>query len=737
MPEFGAEVRRRRQSAGMSLTALAAAVHFTKGYLSKVENGKARVNRGLAEACDRALAAQGELLALAVDPASPARRSGGIVGLPEDTRHFVGREAELAALSTLLRGPGDLRVGVVHGMAGAGKTAVVVAAARLAADAFPDGCLFFDLHGHTPGVPLLSPSEGLRRLLRLLDVGDGPVPADQDGLANLFRDRLRGRRMLLVFDNVRSAEQVRPLIPGEQSCRVLITSRGRLPALDDARHIPVPTLSRPAALALLRSIAGDRAPEDETVAAEIVGHCGLLPLAVRIAAARFVAGGWSATRFRDRLADETTRLAALDDGERSVAAAFALSYEALPADQRRLFGLLALHPAAPAEAVSIDALAGLEAGEADRLLDRLHDAHLVSRDAEGAVELHDLLRRFAVRYALPEIAEAERRAAAARLVGHTVAAVAAADELAEPHRFRPELDCPRPAHLSYVDADGALAWQRAQWPGLAGVVELAADHRLYRHCWQLAFILRAFFFRERLFEPWIRTHRRALEAAEAAGDLSATGMILNNLGMACVESGDLDEAVLLHERARVCFAGSRDERGATDALSSLAWARLYRGDAAAALDDLTAVLALYRDAGRIRNVVIALRGLAFACAALNRFPEARLHADEARSLAQLPVDLAMSVTCLAWVHFGAGSWEDAGRRYAEAAELADLAGSEYERARALLGLGNVAASRGDPEAAARYWAEAAAYRVTLDPVVLGEARSHLELTGPARPIRRR
>ncbi|MFJ7211810.1 tetratricopeptide repeat protein [Amycolatopsis sp. NPDC098790] len=721
MPDFGAELKRRRTSVGMSLTGLAAAVHFTKGYLSKVENGKTRVNRELAKACDLALGADGELLALVTEPGSPARRSaGGIAGLPDAGRWFVGREAELDALSALLLDPDDARVGVVHGMAGAGKTALAVAAARRVERSFPDGCLFFDLRGHTPGAAELSAGEALGRLLRLLDVSADQLPADEDGLANLVRDQLRGRRMILVLDNVRSAEQIRAIVPGETSSRILVTSRGRLPALDDAWHFPVDVLPLADAVRLLRSVAGSHAPDDESVATEIVRHCGQLPLAVRIVAARFVAGGWTPARLRDRLADETTRLGTLDDGERSVATAFAVSYESLPGDQRRLFGLLALHPATAAEVAAVEALAGLGPGEADRLVDRLHDAHLVVRDERGYVELHDLMRMFASTHALPGVEPEDRSSAMGRLVDHALATTLAADELAEPYRFRPPTGLP-PVSVPFTDADGALAWLAAQWPMLVEMVDSAFRHGLHDRCWQLAFVLRAYFFREKLFEPWIRTHERALEATHATGNASATGMILNNLGMAHVESGRVDEAIGFHERAQECFARARDDRGAIDALSSLAWARLYRGEAEATLTDLTTVLAVYRRTGRTRNVVIALRGIALASTVLGRFPEALSSAQEAVQLAQLPVDRAMSVNCEAWVRFRAGQWAEAEGCYRRAAELADDAANEYEKARALTGLGNTAAGRGDREAAARWWTEAAGYRVTLEPRVLGEA----------------
>ncbi|MDT8915270.1 helix-turn-helix transcriptional regulator [Amycolatopsis sp. PS_44_ISF1] len=738
MADFGTELRRRRMSAGISLTAFAATIHFTKGYLSRVETGQKRASHDFARACDRVLKARGELLALVTERSLARRTGGGLVGLPDGGRLFLGREAELAALTTSLRDPRDTRAGVVHGMAGSGKTALAVAAAHAALPAFPDGCLFFDYRGHTPGAEALSPVEGLRRLVSLLDVTPGQVPADQDGLANLVRARLRDRRLLLVLDNVRTADQVRPVLPGAAASRVLVTSRGRLPSLDGSWHLAVGVLPRREAIALWRSAAGDDGPGDsagdgagdgagdEEVVAEIAEHCGRLPLAVRIAAARFVAGGWSAVRLRDRLADEDTRLGALDDGERSVAAAFAVSCAALPEDQRNLFGLLALHPAAAAESASVEALSGLGAGETDRLLDRLHDAHLVVRDEQGYVELHDLMRMFALRRVLPEIAPAAREAAVARLVGHALGTALAADELTEPHRFRPGAGVARPRRLPFADGDGALAWLDAQWPVLADLVAVAADHGLGRPCWQLAFVLRAFFFREKRFEPWIRTHRRALEVADEPG---ARGLILNSLGMAHVESGEIAEAVRCHRLAQECFAEAHDERGQVDALSSLAWARLYGGEPEAALADLERVLEVYRRTGRIRNVVIALRGIAYAGSALGRHEEAIASAKEANDLAQLPVDRAMSANCRAWTWFRAGHLDDAGRGYTTAAELAEQAGSDHERARALLGLGNVAASGGDRATAARRWAEAAEYRVRLDPVVLGEARARLELLG--------
>jgi tetratricopeptide (TPR) repeat protein/transcriptional regulator with XRE-family HTH domain len=717
MTEFGLELRRLREAAGLSLTKLALAIPASKGYLSKIENGRVKVNRGIAEACDKALDAHGELLALVSRP--PQRTARGLVGLPYGTRHFIGRKDELETLSSMLVRQDAVRICVVHGMAGVGKTAVAVAAARLVTGDFQDGCLFLDFQGHTPGAPLLTAAEGLRRVLSLLGLPRDKVPLDIDGRANLLQAMLRERRMVLVFDNVRTAEQIRPMLPAEPGCRVIITSRSRLQALDDAWSLCLDVLPPADALELFRAVAGPVVADDDAVEG-IVVQCGLLPLALRIAAARFVAGGWTTAGFADRLADQNTRLISLDDGERSVSAAFKVSYDALPDDQRRLFGLLALHPSTAAEVSAVEALADPAPGEVDRLLDRLHDAHLLTRIAGDHVELHDLIGTFAVRYALPDISSTDQAAAVGRLLRYALAQVQEADRLVEPHRFRRDADASA-LNPRFDDADTAMGWLRAQWPTLAQIIELAPKFGRHRECWQLVCALRSFFFRERLLESWITTHRLALDCAQQAGDVAGAGMILNNLGMAHLEVGRLTEAIECHDRAWEYFKQAGDERGATDAISSRAWTLLSAGELDRAHCDLVLTLAAYRDTDRPRNVAIALRGLAFVLTAMGRFDEATDHLREARELARIPHDVLMTINCGAWIRYRTGQFTDARRDYQAALNIAEDIESDYEMARSMTGLGNAAAQLGDHEAAERWWAQADGLDVPLNPLVSAEA----------------
>src|SRR5207248_1483764 len=143
--------------------------------------------------------------------------------LPASTVGFTGRDGELAVLDAAR----DTPVVSIDGAAGTGKTALAVHWARQAAGRFPGGQLFVNLRGHAPGPPL-PPLSALAQFLRALGVPPDRLPLDLDEAAALYRSVLAERRVLVVLDDARSPEQVRPLLPGDPGCTVVITSRNRL-----------------------------------------------------------------------------------------------------------------------------------------------------------------------------------------------------------------------------------------------------------------------------------------------------------------------------------------------------------------------------------------------------------------------------------------------------------------------------------------------------------------------------
>ncbi|HEV7658188.1 MAG TPA: helix-turn-helix domain-containing protein [Mycobacteriales bacterium] len=714
MAEFGAELRRRREAAGLSLTQFAPLTHFSKGYLSKVETGNAPPNRSLAEICDRVLDADGELLALVPDEGEHDREP--VTALPALPTPVVGRAAEIDRLATALSG--RPAVHVVTGLGGIGKTTVAVAAARAVAERFPDGQFLVDLG--PPGATAPTESECLDRALRALGVPGRRIPPDLAGRALLFRDRVRRKRILLLVDDATSAGQLRSLRSGGPGCRVLVTSRRRLTALDDADHLELGPLPDDPAGALFRQISGT--PPGDPVD-EFVRRCGSVPLAIRIVAARVRRGGWTPAEILDRLTDEASRIPAMDDGERSMAAVFAVSLDGLAGGERDLLVLLGLHPGPAADLPATAALAGLPPIEVESVLIRLYESCLVTREPGGFVVLPDLVRAHLAATELPRLPAAYRDGAVRRLVDHLVARVAAADAVIEPHRHRPGSGWP--AAAGFGTAAEAGEWLRRQWPVAVAVADQARAAGLDERCWQLGFLLRGYFFRERLTGPWLHSGRIALAAAEQAGQAAWVGMSLNSLGMAYLESGDPAEAARCHLAAEEVFGAVGDERGALDSRSSLAWVRLYEGAYEQARRGFEVVLADYRRLGRPRNECIALRGLALAAAELGH--DASEYVREATALAQTPVDQAMTANCAGWVHYRAGRYDAAARDYAAAAERARPE-SRYELVRALTGLGNAAAAAGNRDDAGERWREADEHQVFLDAGTVGEAGARRALS---------
>ena len=265
--------------------------------------------------------------------------------LPYDLPDFTGRDEERAELAAALASE---PIVAIDGMAGVGKTVLALHAAHAVRDEFPDGQIFLDLRGHTPGAEPLAPTVALARLLRAAGVADPDVPDDPEVRAAAWRSRIAGRRVLLVLDNAATAQQVRDLLPGDGTARTLVTSRTRLVGLDGASCRTLDVMAPDEALDLLGRVAGvDVTGAHPRPARAIVDACGRLPLAIRLVAARWASRpAWTPASVVERLADEQAREGLLDDGERGIAKAFAVSYEHVSLRAARTFRLLAEHPAA-------------------------------------------------------------------------------------------------------------------------------------------------------------------------------------------------------------------------------------------------------------------------------------------------------------------------------------------------------------------------------------------------------
>jgi hypothetical protein len=319
--------------------------------------------------------------------------------LPPNVALFTGRETELDRLYALLLGDGSgtVRVSVIAGSAGVGKTALALHLAHDLVPRFPDVQLFINLHGYDP-LQRLSAADALDRLLRALGVAAEALPQDVDEQAALYRSLLAGRRALVVLDNASSTDQVRPLLPGSPTCLTLLTSRQRLAALEGALPLDLDVMDSSDALHLIRKLAGPERVHAEPEAADaIVEMCGSLPLALHIAGSRLRARpAWTLAWLAGRLADERIRLRELRVEDLEVRASFALSYRGLDGRAAQMFRRLGLVAGPDFAAGGAAALSDCPSEEAEALLEDLMDAHLLeAAPTPGRYRFHDLIRLYA------------------------------------------------------------------------------------------------------------------------------------------------------------------------------------------------------------------------------------------------------------------------------------------------------------------------------------------------------
>ena len=518
--------------------------------------------------------------------------------LPPDPPDFTGRRELLDRLDeSLPDGARPARPTVLCGMAGVGKTTVAVHWGHRVAGRFPDGQVYLDLRGYAAGPPV-PPLAAIGQLLGALGVSRAQVPVELDAATGLYRTLLVDRRMLLVLDNARDAEQVRPLLPAAPGCLALVTSRDRLTGLvarDGARRLALDVLAPTDAAELVARLLGGPGPP----AAALARACGHLPLAIRIASAHLVDRPGTVAGYLAAVGGDT-RLDALEAGgdpAASVRSAFTYSYRALAPAAQRLFRLLGLFPGPDVPVPAAAALAGTNPERSRQLLDQLARAHLVDPGQPGRYALHDLLRVYAAEQA--QAADpAECTAATARLHDFYLSAVDAAAGLLYPRVARLPIEVPDgfPDRTELPDEAAATGWLDAELVNLVAITEHAARHGPYRVAWLLANSLGGYFWLRARYGPqWLATAGAGLAAATAGGDPAALAAANLTLAVAHRVLGRPAEAVRYATEALTASRQVGWRRGEVGALGNLGSAHAELGDNRAALAATDAALAVNRE----------------------------------------------------------------------------------------------------------------------------------------------
>jgi DNA-binding SARP family transcriptional activator/tetratricopeptide (TPR) repeat protein len=665
-------------------------------------------------------------------PAAPATVPAQ---LPPDLAGFTGRDDELRRLD-------DLRDGAVavSGTAGVGKTALAVHWAHRVRDRFPGGQLYVNLRGFDPTGSPVSPAEAVRGFLDAFAVAPERLPAGFEAQVGLYRSLLAGRRVLVVLDNARDAEQVRPLLPGAADCLAVVTSRTQLSGLVAGGAVPL-VLDLPddaeAGALLAGRLGAARVAAEPGAVADIVAMCARLPLALAVVAARAAAH----PRFDLAVLAGELRTArgGLDefagtDPATDPRAVFSWSYFQLGAGAQRMFRLLGLHDGPDISVAAAASLAGVPVPMARRLLAELATTHLAAERLPGRYACHDLLRAYAAEQACHTDGEADRRAAVRRVLGHYLHSADEADRLLNPHRDAPPAPPPLPEGAEPVrlpDRERALEWFTAEHAVLVAAVRGATgfDAEVWRLVWALRRVL-AF---QGHWQDAIDVLGVALAAARRLDDPAKQSFAHCYLGLALSRFRRHDDA-RAHLEAAVDLAREVGDRAGE------AFARLYhallleRQDRhRAALPHARAALDLFLAAGHRAGQAKALNAIGWFHAMLGDHEEALAHCRQAlevqRELGD-QVGLAETWDSLGYVHRGLGRHDRAVASYRAAAELYRELDDRYNEATSLTSLGHAQLAAGDAGGAADAWRRAVEL---LDQLGHPDAAAARELAGSVGP----
>jgi DNA-binding SARP family transcriptional activator/tetratricopeptide (TPR) repeat protein len=549
--------------------------------------------------------------------------------LPADLPRFAARKEEVEQVLSLVPIEPDLAspagVCIIHGMGGMGKTTLAVHAAHRVADRFPDGQLYVNLRGFDQHGSALDPADVLAELLESLGVGPASVPAAATARSALFRSVLARRRVLVLLDNARDAEQVRPLLPGAPGCMTLITSRNPMPGLTvghQAQSILLESFDATGSREYLGSVLGSPALDaDPRAVNEIVEYCAGLPLALAIVAAR-------SSRTRDFPLEATARelreahnpldaLALVGDPAANARNVFSWSYRTLTAPAARLFRLLAIHPGPDITAYAAAALSGQPVDRVEPLLHELSGKHLINERTFGRYDLHDLLRAYAAELVQAEETSEIGDLALVRLIDHYARTADTAKLLTVSHRApfhgtphaQPDVR-PRPL----ADARQAATWFSAECQVMLTLIRTAAEQGLENYVHYLAWAIDNFLHSASLWQETLALRRIVYDMAQRSADPVFEAQAARLLANSEWRLGFLDDAQARLETALRHLGDDGDPiaRGNTHHLLSRVFS--VRGDFSAAIGQMRRALALARQANHRWAIANCLEALGWCYA---------------------------------------------------------------------------------------------------------------------------
>jgi tetratricopeptide (TPR) repeat protein len=635
-------------------------------------------------------------------PAASASAGGRVVPrqLPAPVPGFAGRQHELKLLSDLLSRPGGTAViAAVGGTAGVGKTALAVQWAHQVAAEFPDGQLFVNLRGFDPARTPVTHADAVLMLLEALDVPPDRLPVTVDAQLGLYRSLLAGKRMLLVLDNAYDEAQVRPLLPGSLTCRVVVTSRNQLAglaAIEAAHPLLLDVLRDTEACELLEQRLGaDRVFADPGAAEQVIRACASLPLALSIVAARAaIRPDLSLSHVAAALGTrpDLDAYAAGADPAADIRTVLSWSYQQLDAEAARAFRLAGLHPGQDLDRYAVAALTGMSLSRADRVLAALARGCLIQVAARDRFRMHDLLRLYARELAGTRDSKRDRREALTSLVDYYLRTAAEAVDTVEPagHYHRSQIALPAGRVPAMPDKNAALTWLNTERPTLTAVAVYAADNGWPSHVTRLSAILYVYLGAGGYIAEALSVHGSAARAARLSGDHIAEASALTKLGSTYFRQGNYQSAAGHYEQAVAIYSQSPDRRGEARVVNELGLVNLQRGQLREATIYIERAIALFRELGDRANEANSLANIGIAEHRQGRYDRAMEHAQQALTVCREIGDVgtqAFVLTIIGTIHTRRGSCRRAAVVLQQALSLARQVGDRAAETDILCELG--------------------------------------------------
>ena len=555
--------------------------------------------------------------------------------LPRNPQRFVNRRTEMGRLDELadaaVSGSGP-RIAVLAGMHGVGKSATAARWAHRNRHRFPDGGLYGDLSRRRRG-SAVDISEVLADFLRDLGVADVAIPAGFAERRRLFERATADRQLLVVLDDVDQPAQAVAMLPIGATSMVIVTTAFHLDelVLENADFVSVEPLDMLMSKDLLESIVTDgRLEREPDATAKIIDICGGLPIGLNVCGGSLAAHptrtvGWLADSITDHEGRRDSRTPPVFD-------TFDFAYHDLGTATQITYRRLGLIPGRDFELRAAAAIVGATNADTESALRILYDAYLVAESTSGRFRFHDLVREHASKCATADEAESERDAAVRRLVDWYRLTLRSADRGVVADRLRLDLELPEPDLGSVptfaVPAD-AFAWFADERSNVIAVVREAFDRELDVEVCQIAEAMWPLCASHKMFDEWIESHRRAVDASVRLRDRDAEARFRSQLARAFADIGDAQRADAEIAASRQAIERTGNERLYASVIEFSGVCDLRLGRPAAALGWFDDARRRLEGTGSTRAVALVDYYSGCALVLLDRPEEALVVLDEA------------------------------------------------------------------------------------------------------------